>query len=100
MLCNISCSGDRDLRAYSSMMGTEILEKERDILHNTEEEKEVKDEKARVKEELSEEQEMEELRAQMLQLLIELEEARDMSQKHEESFLEMQGEKLSPGLWE
>ncbi|XP_056596452.1 coiled-coil domain-containing protein 136 [Triplophysa dalaica] len=34
---------------------------------------------------------MEELRAQMLQLLIELEEARDMSQKHEESFLEMQG---------
>lgn len=82
-----------------SMMGTEISEKERDILNDTEEEKEVKDEKTCVKDELSEEQDMEELRAQMLQLLIELEEARDMSQKHEESFLELQGEMLSSGLW-
>ncbi|XP_055047586.1 sarcolemmal membrane-associated protein isoform X1 [Misgurnus anguillicaudatus] len=72
-------------------MDTEISEKERDILNYTEEEKEVKDEKSVVKEEMSEEQEIEELRAQMLQLFIELEEARDLSQKHEETFLELQG---------
>ncbi|XP_016099621.1 coiled-coil domain-containing protein 136 [Sinocyclocheilus grahami] len=38
-----------------------------------------------------EEKELEELRAQVLQLLLELEEARDTAQKHEESFLELQG---------
>ncbi len=37
--------------------------------------------------------EEEELRAQVLQLLLELEEARDTAQKHQESFLELQGEK-------
>uniref|UniRef100_A0A8C1ZSP4 Coiled-coil domain containing 136b n=1 Tax=Cyprinus carpio TaxID=7962 RepID=A0A8C1ZSP4_CYPCA len=66
-------------------------EKERSVLNDTDEEKEVKDEKTAVKEELSEEQELEELRAQVLQLLLELEEARDTAQKHEESFLELQG---------
>jgi len=63
-------------------------EKERSVLSDAEEEKEVKDEKTGV----SEEQELEELRAQVLQLLLELEEARDASQKHEEGFLELQGE--------
>ncbi|XP_016408093.1 coiled-coil domain-containing protein 136-like [Sinocyclocheilus rhinocerous] len=66
-------------------------EKERSVLNDADEEKEVKDEKTAVKEELSEEQELEELRAQVLQLLLELEEARDTAQKHEESFLELQG---------
>lgn len=66
-------------------------EKERSVLNDADE-KEVKDEKTGVKEELSEEQELEELRAQVLQLLLELEEARDTSQKHEEGFLELQGE--------
>ncbi|XP_051740266.1 coiled-coil domain-containing protein 136 [Ctenopharyngodon idella] len=66
-------------------------EKERSMLNDADEEKEVKDEKTGVKEELSEEQELEELRAQVLQLLLELEEARDTSQKHEEGFLELQG---------
>lgn len=56
-------------------------EKERSVLNDAGEEKEVK-----------EEQELEELRAQVLQLLLELEEARDTAQKHEESFLELQGE--------
>ncbi|KAG1934031.1 coiled-coil domain-containing protein 136 [Pimephales promelas] len=62
-------------------------EKERSVLSDAEEEKEVKDEKTGV----PEEQELEELRAQILQLLLELEEARDASQKHEEGFLELQG---------
>ncbi|XP_034434771.1 coiled-coil domain-containing protein 136-like isoform X1 [Hippoglossus hippoglossus] len=38
-----------------------------------------------------EEQEVEELRAQVLQLLLELEETREFSQRHEESFMELQG---------
>ncbi|XP_051548023.1 coiled-coil domain-containing protein 136 [Myxocyprinus asiaticus] len=69
-------------------MSTEISEKERSVLHDA---GEVKDKKTAVKEELSEEQELKELRAQVLQLLLELEETRDISQKHEESFLEQQG---------
>lgn len=39
-----------------------------------------------------EEEELEELRAQMFQLLLELDEAREVSQRHEESFLELQGQ--------
>ncbi|XP_061570501.1 coiled-coil domain-containing protein 136-like isoform X2 [Cololabis saira] len=39
-----------------------------------------------------EEEELEELRAQVLQLLQELDETRDVSQRHEDSFLEMQGQ--------
>lgn len=41
---------------------------------------------------LTEEQELEELKAQVLQLLLELEEARETSNKHQESFHELQGE--------
>ncbi|MBN3316281.1 CC136 protein, partial [Atractosteus spatula] len=40
---------------------------------------------------IPEEQELEELRSQVLQLLNELEEAKELSQKHEESFNELQG---------
>lgn len=39
-----------------------------------------------------EEEELEELRAQVLQLLLELDETREVSQQHEESFLELQGQ--------
>ncbi|XP_058480409.1 coiled-coil domain-containing protein 136-like isoform X2 [Solea solea] len=59
-----------------------------------EEEKEVKEEKE--EEERGggaedEELEVEELRAQVLQLLMELEETREVSQRHEDSFTELQG---------
>lgn len=61
--------------------------------NNQLEEKEVKE----VKEEKEEEdEELEELRAQMLQLLLELEENREVSQRHQDSFLELQG--LRPRL--
>lgn len=40
---------------------------------------------------LTEEQELEELRAQVLQLLLELDDARETSNKHQESFHELQG---------
>lgn len=60
-----------------------------------EEEKEVKEEKGedpcRGRGESEEEQEVEELKAQVVQLLLELEETREVSQRHEESFLELQG---------
>lgn len=39
-----------------------------------------------------EDEELEELRAQVFQLLLELEETREVSQRHEESFLELQGQ--------
>lgn len=66
-----------------------------------EEEKEVKEEKEEEEqgggggEGKDEEEELEELRAQVLQLLLELEETREVSQRHEESFLELQGQKLN-----
>lgn len=62
-----------------------------------EKEKEVKEEKGKEEERggggggKDEDEELEELRAQMLQLLLELEETREVSQRHEESFLELQG---------
>uniref|UniRef100_A0A3B4AWP1 Periplakin-like plectin repeat domain-containing protein n=1 Tax=Periophthalmus magnuspinnatus TaxID=409849 RepID=A0A3B4AWP1_9GOBI len=61
-----------------------------------EEEKEVKEEKCEDtaeerEEEKNEEQEVEELKAQVVQLLLELEETREVSQRHEESFMELQG---------
>ncbi|XP_041820403.1 coiled-coil domain-containing protein 136-like [Chelmon rostratus] len=61
-----------------------------------EEEKEVteeKEEEERVGEggRKDEEEELEELRGQVLQMLLELEETREVSQRHEESFLELQG---------
>lgn len=45
---------------------------------------------------LTEEQELEELRAQVLQLLLELDDARETSNKHQESFHELQGGSQSP----
>lgn len=63
-----------------------------------EEEKEVKEEKEEERggggEGKDEDEELEELRAQMLQLLLELEETREVSQRHEDSFLELQGQKI------
>ncbi|XP_053097788.1 coiled-coil domain-containing protein 136 isoform X2 [Pangasianodon hypophthalmus] len=61
-----------------------------------EEEKEVKEEKAGdgerdEKRRVEEEEELEELRTQVVQLLLELEEAREVSQRHEESYNELQG---------
>ncbi|XP_070785446.1 coiled-coil domain-containing protein 136 [Enoplosus armatus] len=61
-----------------------------------EEEKEVKEEKGEEErggggEGKDEEEDLVELRAQVLQLLLELEETREVSQRHEESFLELQG---------
>lgn len=41
-----------------------------------------------------EEEEMEELRAQVVQLLLELEEMKEDSQRHEENFMELQGEEM------
>ncbi|XP_041853187.1 coiled-coil domain-containing protein 136-like isoform X1 [Melanotaenia boesemani] len=102
-----------DLKAESSpTMDNEITAKERGILQNNEkeemdqercqedesEEKKLKDEegegeekKRKEQEPLTEEQELEELKAQVLQLLLELEEARETSNKHQESFHELQG---------
>ncbi|KAJ8387376.1 hypothetical protein AAFF_G00157530 [Aldrovandia affinis] len=45
----------------------------------------------RTEEMISEEQELELLRSRVLQLLLELEDTRETSQRHEESFLELQG---------
>ncbi|KAM6961766.1 uncharacterized protein LKV04_020735 isoform 1-T1 [Tautogolabrus adspersus] len=81
-------------------LGDTLTAKERESLEDKEEtvgdgeEKEVKEEKEEEGPgggEKDEEEELEELRAQMLQLLLELEETREVSQKHEESFLELQG---------
>ncbi|XP_055762177.1 sarcolemmal membrane-associated protein-like isoform X2 [Salvelinus fontinalis] len=56
------------------------------------EEKEVKVEEDEEEEGgMLEEDDLEELRSQVLQLVLELEEARDVSQRHEESFMELQG---------
>ncbi|XP_014008618.1 coiled-coil domain-containing protein 136 isoform X2 [Salmo salar] len=58
------------------------------------EEKEVKVEEDEEEEEeggMLEEDDLEELRSQVLQLVLELEEAREVSQRHEESFMELQG---------
>lgn len=86
------------------------MAKERDVLqeNNEKEEGEQKileeeegegEEKRRKEQELlTEEQELEELRAQVLQLLLELDDARETSNKHQESFHELQGETSSVGL--
>ncbi|KAJ8006831.1 hypothetical protein DPEC_G00111310 [Dallia pectoralis] len=52
---------------------------------NVEEEEEVEEEEG-----VLEEEDLEELRSQVLQLVLELEESRELSQQHEESFLELQ----------
>lgn len=70
-----------------------------------EEEKEVKEEKEDDEERgeegvvEDEEVEVEELRAQVLQLLLELEETREVSQRHEESFMELQGQSMFIETW-
>lgn len=98
-------------------MDNEITEKERDILLENNEKDEVdraqeeEGEERKLKEEegegeekrrkeqepLTEEQELEELRAQVLQLLLELDDARETSNKHQESFHELQGEPTHHG---
>ncbi|XP_070291448.1 coiled-coil domain-containing protein 136 isoform X2 [Salvelinus sp. IW2-2015] len=91
-----------DLKAESSpslspSMDNEITAKERGVLENNEKETMDRDqeeeEKGRREQQdpMSEEQELEELRSQVLQLLLELEEAREMSNKHQEAFNELQG---------
>lgn len=80
--------------------------KERGVLQDNNEKEEMEGEERKLKEEeegggeekmrkeqepLTEEQELEELRAQVLQLLLELDNARETSNKHQESFHELQG---------
>ncbi|XP_071271980.1 coiled-coil domain-containing protein 136-like isoform X2 [Salvelinus alpinus] len=82
-------------------MDNEITAKERGLLEENNEkdmmdryqEEEEEEEKGRREqlEPLSEEQELEELRSQVLQLLLELEGAREISNKHQEAFHELQG---------
>lgn len=107
-----------DLKAASSPnMDNEMTAKERGILEEDNEKEEVDQERSqedegeerklreedgeglekRSKEQelLTEEQELEELKAQVLQLLLELDEARETSNKHQESFHELQGETSS-----
>ncbi|XP_029615263.1 coiled-coil domain-containing protein 136 isoform X1 [Salmo trutta] len=95
-----------DLKPHSSPslspnMDNEITAKERGVLEENNEkemmdryqEEEEEEEKGRREqlEPLSEEQELEELRSQVLQLLLELEGAREISNKHQEAFHELQG---------
>lgn len=78
-----------DLKADSSpTMDNEMTAKERGVLEESE-----KEEMERGQDEviLTEEQELEELRAQVVTLLLELDEARETSNKHQESFHELQG---------
>lgn len=89
-------------------MDNEITAKERGVLRDNNEKEEMEGEERKLKEEeeeegggeekmrkeqepLTEEQELEELRAQVLQLLLELDDARETSNKHQESFHELQG---------
>lgn len=75
--------------------GQEEEEEEQDEKMMKEEEGE--EEKKKEQEVLTEEQDLEELRAQVLQLLLELDDARETSNKHQESFHELQGE--TPSCW-
>lgn len=78
-----------ELKADSSpTMDNEMTAKERGVLEESE-----KEEMERGLDEvkLTEEQELEELRAQVVTLLLELDEARETSNKHQESFHELQG---------
>lgn len=82
-----------DLKAESSpTMDNEMTAKERGVLEDNEKEQMERgqDEEGDEKK-LTEEQEVEELRAQVVQLLLELDEARETSNKHQESFHELQG---------
>ncbi|XP_061576967.1 coiled-coil domain-containing protein 136-like isoform X2 [Cololabis saira] len=114
--CGVAQDDPCDLKAESSTdMDNEITAKERGVLEENNEkdemdrdrsqedegeEKKLKEEegegeekkmKEQEQEPLTEEQELEELRGQVLQLLLELDEARETSNKHQESFHELQG---------
>nr|XP_046200561.1 coiled-coil domain-containing protein 136-like isoform X2 [Oncorhynchus gorbuscha] len=93
-----------DLKPHSSPslspnMDNENTAKERGVLEENNEKEtmdryqEEEEEKGRREqlEPLPEEQELEELRSQVLQLLLELEGAREISNKHQEAFHELQG---------
>ncbi|XP_041692818.2 coiled-coil domain-containing protein 136-like isoform X1 [Coregonus clupeaformis] len=95
-----------DLKTHSSpslspTMDNEITAKERGALEEyseketvdryQEDEEEEENSRRGQLEPLSEEQEVEELRSQVLQLLLELEGAREISNKHQEAFHELQG---------
>uniref|UniRef100_A0A4W5JSB7 Coiled-coil domain containing 136b n=1 Tax=Hucho hucho TaxID=62062 RepID=A0A4W5JSB7_9TELE len=71
-----------------------LTAKERESLEENDE-KEEKEKEVEVgngeKGGMLEEDDLEELRSQVLQLVLELEEAREVSQRHEESFMELQG---------
>uniref|UniRef100_A0A3Q1G897 Coiled-coil domain-containing protein 136-like n=1 Tax=Acanthochromis polyacanthus TaxID=80966 RepID=A0A3Q1G897_9TELE len=80
------------------MLGETLTAKERESLEEKEEQqeeekevKEEKDQKPRGGGAKDREAELQELRSQVLQLLLELEETREVSQRHEESFTELQG---------
>ena len=98
-------------------MDNEITAKERGVLEENNEKEEMDQERDREEEEgeekkqrdeeeegedkgreeqepLTEEEELEELRAQVLQLLLELDDARETSNKHQETFNELQGQTL------
>lgn len=78
------------------MDGERAQEEEEEEERKLMEEESKGDEKRRKEQEpLTEEQELEELRAQVLQLLLELDDARETSNKHQESFHELQGDTSS-----
>lgn len=79
------------------MLAETLTAKERESLEEKEEtvgggEKEVMEEKEPVGGGKDEGEELEELRSQVFQLLLELEENREVSQRQEESVLELQGQ--------
>ncbi|XP_040018681.2 uncharacterized protein LOC120809129 [Gasterosteus aculeatus] len=94
-----------DLKAEGSpTMDNNITAKERGVLEENNEKEEMDQERAQEEEEekeegkmkneqepLTEEQELEELRAQVLELLLELDDAREIANKHQETFHELQG---------
>ncbi|XP_029282065.1 coiled-coil domain-containing protein 136-like isoform X2 [Cottoperca gobio] len=82
------------------MLGETLTAKERESLEEKEEtvgdgekgqQEDEKEEREEEKEEEEEEKDEEELRAQVYQLLLELDETREVSQRQEESFMELQG---------
>ncbi|TNN82098.1 Coiled-coil domain-containing protein 136 [Liparis tanakae] len=93
-----------DLKAECGpAMDNDITAKERGVLEENNEKEEMDHDRAQEEEgeerklmeedgeePLTEEQELEELRAQVLQLLLELDDARETSNKHQESFHELQ----------
>lgn len=83
---------DNEISAADNEKG-ELEMEERKLKEQQEEAGEEQEEE---QEPLTEEQQLEELRAQVLQLLLELDDARETSNKHQESFHELQGGCESP----